>query len=224
VHRQVRRQRPHAWSHLSSALALWAYSLRGRFHVAPVPSLRVPKMVLWGKDGMSGQSGMLPAVVRMRPQPPLHGRRAGPRVVRRKHGEDSGPLGSWRERPAWAHQLVPNPSQVPRIDRLSARPAQPQTGKPMFTLRTQVNLRRSAVPRPYRQTTVQPTSLPLSDTIVLANLERRQIYVAPPKCVTHAIESWGAVWNTPRVHQKQVRRIMPSHRCARSILWASPRT
>lgn len=182
----------------------------------------MPAGVSWANDAMAtGESDMFPAipsavpVAHMNPQPPLHGRRAGPRrVARRTYGQDSGMssgavTGSWQERPSWAHQLVPHPSEIPRVDRRSARPERLGNGRPMFTLQTQINLRRPAEPRPYKQTTVQPTALPLSDTIVLANLERRKVRVAPPKCVTTAIESWGAVWNSPRAHKRQVRPITP---------------
>lgn len=158
--------------------------------------------------GAEGGTGMFPAVsgaVRA-PQPPLHGRRAKPRVVQRR-GDDSfrGTTGTWHERPAWAHQLVPHPSEVPRVERRGQRPPQGPDDKPMFTLQTQVNLRRPAEPRPYRQRQAQPTALPLSDTIVLSNLDKRKVRVAPPKCVQQAIESWGSVWNTPRAHKRQVR-------------------
>ena len=79
----------------------------------------------------------------------------------------------------------------------------------MFTLQTQVNLRRPAEPRPYRQRQAQPSALPLSDTIVLANLDRRRVHVAPPKCVQNAIDSWGNVWNGPRMHERKVISTQP---------------
>eukprot|EP01043_Picozoa_sp_COSAG02_P050503 COSAG02_NODE_5196_length_4549_cov_2.138427_2_plen_303_part_00 len=143
------------------------------------------------------------------PQPPLHGRRAKPRVQRFKPSENSGAVaigasGTWHERPAWAHQLVLHPNDAARVERRGQRPPQGPDDRPMFTLQTQVNLRKPAEPRPYRQKNAQPTALPLSDTIVLANLDQRKVRVAPPKCVQNAIAAWETVWNTPRVHERQV--------------------
>lgn len=142
------------------------------------------------------------------PQPPLHGRRAKPRVQRVKPRESGtggiGASGTWHERPAWAHQLVGHPRDAARVERRGQRPPQGPEDRPMFTLQTQVNLRRPAEPRPYRQQQAQPTALPLSDTIVFANLDKRKVRVAPPKCVQNAIEAWETVWNTPRVHERQV--------------------
>ena len=143
------------------------------------------------------------------PQPPLHGRRAKPRVQRVRPRESSGTggiaaSGTWHERPAWAHQLVLHPNDAARVERRGQRPPQGPDDRPMFTLQTQVNLRRPAEPRPYRQKSAQPTALPLSDTIVLANLDKRKVRVPPPKCVQNAIAAWETVWNTPRVHERQV--------------------
>lgn len=147
---------------------------------------------------------MLPQVVGSSPrvpQPPLHGRRAKP-SVRRVVGA-GGATGGWNERPAWAHQMVSHPREATGLKRCQ-RSMNGPAGRPAFTLQTQVNLRRPTEPRPYRQKQAIPQPMPLSDTVVLANLDARKVHVAPPKFVQTAIDSWQVVWNTPRIHARQV--------------------
>ena len=185
---------------------LWRASmppLHGRRAQLPV-SPRPP--VSWAPENTAGDEAYPHAP--LAPQPPLHGRRGVVRSgMRRSHRDIAGTL-----------------------------------GRPMFTLRTEVNLHNPLIPRPYKQNTVQPSAMPLSDTIVLAvrpnsplrlptaserasepaapfaparcsrrrclcgqNLEKRIPRVAPPVGVQKALQSWNAVWYTPRVRERQVR-------------------
>ena len=105
--------------------------------------------------------------------PPLHGRRAQLPVSPR-------PPVSWAPESTAGDEAYPHAPLAPQPPlhgrrgvvrsgmRRSHRDIAGTLGRPMFTLRTEVNLHNPLIPRPYKQNTVQPSAMPLSDTIVLA--------------------------------------------------------
>ena len=105
--------------------------------------------------------------------PPIHGRRAQLPVSPR-------PPVSWAPENTAGDEAYPHAPLAPQPPlhgrrgvvrsgmRRSHRDIAGTLGRPMFTLRTEVNLHNPLIPRPYKQNTVQPSAMPLSDTIVLA--------------------------------------------------------